>query len=408
MEPVRYGIIGINGYGRSHLDAVERLEDEELTHLAGVAEIYPERCRDKLDKLRSRGVNIYEDYREMLDAQDDLEVVSVPTPIPLHIPMATACFEKGIHVMLEKPPAVLVQDVDRLIESANEADCLCQVGFQNIADECARQLRERIADGQLGSIQDVVVVGTWRRLDSYYARAGWAGKVNLGGDWVLDGPLNNPLLHYIHEALFLTGQTATTTDRPLRVRAELYRAHPIQGEDTVCARATLESGARLHTYLTLCASEQRLPSIEIFGENGTAWWQPGGFSMTAQDEESECEGDRGGTIDPIRNFVRVVRGEDEQISPLSMTRNVILHNNGCYLSSGQIKPVPKQLVHRYESDRSGEKGETATEISGLMDIIARASRERKLFSELGVAWARETPEVELNFDHFDPSELLAE
>ena len=186
MRPFPYGIIGIGGYGAVHLAAIEALEKEGLARLRAVAEAFPERFRERLDGLRARGVHVYADYREMLREERELEVVSVPTPIPLHVPMALACFERGVHVMLEKPPAVLVQDVDRMLAAAERAGRLCQVGFQNVADGPARELKARVAHGELGAVRELVVTGLWRRLDGYYARASWAGRLRLGDAWVLD------------------------------------------------------------------------------------------------------------------------------------------------------------------------------------------------------------------------------
>jgi len=407
MDSVQYAIIGINGYGGTHLRAAEALEKEGFLTLRAVTEVFPERCREKLDELSARGVRIYDDYRDMLRSEKNLDAVSVPTPIPLHVPMTLAALERGCHVLLEKPPAVLVQDVDRMLEAVERSGRLCQVGFQNISDAMARELKQRLAAGEIGRVKDMVLVGPWRRLDSYYARAGWAGKLRLGGDWVLDGPLNNPLCHYVHEALFLACPREHATARPVRVQAELYRAHPIEGEDIVCARAELDGDAVLCTYLTLCSPESGPPTIEIVGENGTAKWKPGRYELDAGAGREEHESEPGTATRLMRNFLLALRGEEEPWSPLSETRNVILHNNGCFLSSGAIRPVPEDKVRRYTSEREGEEEQTATEVAGLMDIIAQASRERLLFSELGVEWAAGTRAVELDFEVFDPSPLVA-
>ncbi len=406
MAPLRCAIIGIDGYGAVHLDAAESLEREGLIVLRAVAEAFPERCREKLQELGSRGVRIYDDYREMLRDEDGLDIVSIPTPIHLHVPMALACFERGLHVMLEKPPAALVQDVDRMLEAAERHGRLCQVGFQNIADAAARELKDRLCAGAIGEVKEIVVRGFWRRFDGYYARANWAGKLRLDGEWVLDGPLNNPLCHYVHQALFLCCPREHETSRPLTVRAELYHAHPIEGEDIVCARAELEGGATVFTYLTLCAPEHHPANISITAETGKAFWTSGRYELEGRDGRSEGSGAGEGTLALIRNLARAAAGEEQLCSPLGATRNVILHNNGCFSSAGTIRPVPAEKVQRYTSQREGEEGEVLTEVQGLLAIMEEAARERRLFSEMDVEWAAETPTVQLDFDAFDPGPLL--
>ena len=406
MSQVRYAIIGVGGFGGVHLTAAEALEHEGLIKLCAVAEVFADRHKDKLDALRGRGVRVYTDHRDMLTKEPSIDIVSVPTPIHLHVPMTLACLERGCHVLLEKPPAVLVQDVDLLTRKAEQAGRLCQVGFQSTSDALARELKARLAEGEIGRVREIVVRGMWQRLDSYYARASWAGKLRVGDAWALDGPLNNPLCHYVHEALFLAGPMPHGTLRPVSVRAELYHAHPIEGEDIVCARAELEGGIVLHTYLTLCAPESQPTTVELVGEKGAAMWRPGYYELTGEAGRSEKQSEPGSTTALMRNLARAVNGGEELSSPLAVTRNVILHNNGCFKSSGHVRPVPGDKVRRYRPQKEGEVGDVATEVEGLPDIFERAARERLLFSEMGVEWAAETPTVEIDFDEFDPSPLL--
>jgi len=406
MASLDYGIIGIGGYGAAHLAAVHSLETEGLVRLQAVTEAFPHRCREALEELVSRGVRVYDDYREMLRAEKRLDIVSIATPLHLHMPMALACFERRLHVMLEKPPAVLVQHVDRMLEAAAARGCLCQVGFQSIADGAAVELKAKLSAGEIGCLREIVVRGFWRRTDGYYERADWAGRLRLGNEWVLDGPMNNPLSHYIHEALFLACPRERETARPLSVRAELYRAHPIEGEDIVCARAELEGGTTMCTYLTVCAPEHHPATIEIVGEKGTAFWTPGRYEVAGPGGCANGSASNEGAITLVRNLVRAVLDGTELQCPLSATRNVILHNNGCFKSCGLIRPVPADLVRRYRSEREGEAGQIATEVEGLMAIMEGCAQERRLFSEAGIEWAAQTPTALLDFDTFDPTPLL--
>jgi len=403
MDRLGYGIIGMGGWGVVHLRAVEALEREGEVTLRAVTTTSPDRHREKVDELLARGVRVYTDYLEMLQQERELDIVSIPAPIHLHVPMSMACFERGLHVMLEKPPAVLVQDVDRIVEAADRCRCLCQVGFQNVADPAARELKARIAAGEIGRVREMVVTVAWCRLDSYYTRARWAGRLRVGDDWVLDGPLNNPQCHYPHQALLVGCSREHDTLRPLTARAELYRAHRIEGEDILCARAELEEGVTLHTYLTLCAQDNYPPTIEVVGERGTAIWQLGRYEMKADAGHV----DRSFELDEValyRNLVRAVRGEEPLWSPPAATRNIILHNNGCFASTGVIRPLPEEKVRRTPTP----DGDVLTEVDALKSLIDQAAASRRLFSEMGVDWAVETPTVLLDFKSFDPSPLLGQ
>ena len=405
MDAVRFAIVGIHGWGVVHLRDIEGLEQEGLAELVAVSTRRPDRPSEKLDELRARGVRVYSDYRELLAGEPELEVLSLPTPLHLHVPMALTCFERGVDVLLEKPPAALVQDVDRIAAAAEAHGRLCQVGFQCVSDPSAQELKRRILGGEIGAVREVIVQGYWRRTDAYYERSSWAGKVRVGDSWVLDGPLNNPLCHYVQEGLFLAGPDANSTARPVSVQAELYRAHDIEGEDIACVRAELDGGARMLTYLTLCAPKHNPPSVQVIGERGRAKWSPGRYEIETQAgrEEHTSEGPTDGLF---RNLAAAVRSGEELISPVPTTRNVILHNNGCYASSGRVWRVPAEHVVRSVSTQEEEEGQIATDVSGLMEAFERAAAERKLFSEIGVEWAVPTKPVTTDFDEFDPSPLL--
>ena len=398
MRPLRWAVIGVGGYGRIHMDRVRAMTRQGQVELCAAAEIAQDAHKDLLAELRQAGVRVYNDYAEMLRAERP-DVTSVPTPIHLHLPMALAAFEQGSNVMLEKPPAVLVQHVDRMTAEASRRGLACQVGFQNVADAAARELKERLAAGEIGGIRELVVRGYWRRTDNYYRRAPWAGRTRLGGEWVLDGPLNNPLIHYVHEALFLAAGDMDETARPVAVQAELYRAHPIEGEDTVCARARLDGGALLCCYLTLCAAESSEPTVEIVGEAGRAAWRRGHYAIEGRSGRNERDGGRG---DLFMNLIRHLRGEEPLWSPVRAARNVILHNNGCFLSSGGVHAVPDRHVRRIPAP----DGDVATEVEGLIGLLEEAAAGRRLLSECGGGWAGGSREVALDFERFDPSPLF--
>ncbi len=401
METLQYAIFGVGGFANAHLSAAEELASEGLISIEAAAEPYQDQNKERLRELQNEGVSVYGDYRELLDSEDDLDIISVPTPIPLHRPMTVDVLESGANVFLEKPPAVLVQHIDEMQAAVERTGLMCQVGFQNMYDEAMRVVKQHIAAGVIGEVQEIVLEGYWRRTDNYYARSGWAGRTKLGDDWVLDGPLDNPLCHYIQNALYAVCPEPNQTARPASVQAELYHAHPIQGEDTVCARAELENGAIMHTYLSLCALGWNDPRVRVYGDKGEAEWRPGQFRVDGRDYVEEGEKPGGSTIMPMRNLVEAINGEAELESPLSATRNVILHNNGCYKSSGTIRDIPDTYVNRYEVD----DGDIATEVDGLMDELRHAADSRELLSERNVEWAVATDPVSVDFDEFHPEDL---
>ena len=84
---------------------------------------------------------------------------------------------------------------------------------------------------------------------SYYNRNDWAGRIKSdSGEWVLDSPANNAMAHYLHNALYVLGETPTTSARPISVQAELYRANPIENYDAAVLRVMTDKNVEVLFY----------------------------------------------------------------------------------------------------------------------------------------------------------------
>src|ERR1043166_4645805 len=112
MTKVRCGVIGVGGMGSGHCATIPRLEEVELT---AVCDIVPEVARAAAE---SHGVRGFERYEELLDS-GLVDMVLIATPHYFHTPIAIAAFERGLHVLSEKPIAVSVSDADRMIRAAD-------------------------------------------------------------------------------------------------------------------------------------------------------------------------------------------------------------------------------------------------------------------------------------------------
>ena len=390
MKPVSFGVVGVGGYARMHIYAVEVLEREGLGKLSSVVIRNPSKYRGEVARLEGKGVNIYRSFEDMLENEaGNVEIITLPVAIHQHKDMTIAALKTGFNVIVEKPPAVTIQDLDEMIRVERESPGFCAVGFQSQSECTVRSLKRRICEGELGEIREVVVKGRWRRLDSYYERNAWAGKFIYDGKYVLDGTVSNPLSHYLMNGLYFASMSWGEAANPVRVRAELYRAHRIEGEDTSCLEVEVENGARVFFFATLCGPTDEMPVHEVVGSKGVARWTKGqDVHIEYSDGRAEIIKDDGadGRIEVFRNAARYLRGADGEINcTLSMTRPFVLTLNGAYESAGAIRDIPK----RYLTIRR-EGGSVSTLINGIVKIIDEAFKQRKLYSDLGVEWAYPT------------------
>src|SRR5690606_6543634 len=105
--PIRIGIIGMGGFAGWHHNTIARLEERNLAKLVCTCDPHAAAFTTEQQtwRLSERGVCIFPDYRQMLDAcGKELDLLVVPTPINLHAEMHRAGVEAGIPVYLEKPP----------------------------------------------------------------------------------------------------------------------------------------------------------------------------------------------------------------------------------------------------------------------------------------------------------------
>ncbi|MEM3135018.1 MAG: gfo/Idh/MocA family oxidoreductase, partial [Candidatus Bathyarchaeia archaeon] len=210
----------------------------------------------------------------------------------------------------------------------------------------------------------------------------------------------NPLAHYLMSSLFFASRERMKVAYPLRVRAELYRGHRIEGEDTSCLEVEVEGGARVFFFATLCSPFQSDPSQRIIGTKGVIDWTFGNDAYIRYADGSVeviREDGRDERVELFRNVIRYLRGLDENIScPLVMTRPFVLALNGAYESARQIKQIPDEFIIRRKEGDS-----ISTIIVGIDEIINRAFEERRLFSDLGVEWAYKTEHFSLeNYKYF--------
>ncbi len=380
------GIIGINGFGKVHVENVLKLAAKGKVKCVAFADVEVDRQDEQYQELIALDAKHYRDYNEMLDNHKELDFVTIATPIHLHKPMAIDALNKGFNVFLEKPPAVTIQDIDEIIGVANKRGQLCEVNFQTITGKAFRILVEKLRKGQLGDIEKVVGVGMWKRTQAYYQRTPWAGKLVHNSNYVLDGSITNPLAHLLYNCLIVAGSGDACTAIPKKVQAELYKGHLIEGEDTSCIRINTVNGVEIMFYTTLCHTGQDVPYIKVYGSKGQAVWH---YNNTLELEyndgprESYEFEEEDLFLNKLLGFIEALEGKDIGLnSSIHKCRNFVLACNGAFESSGEIINIPDEYLTIKPEDNT-----IATNIKSIDKIIEEAAKQGKLFSEISIEWA---------------------
>ncbi len=259
MSLPKVAVVGVHGHGGSHLRTVADLETRGLARLSAVVD-----PREPADAPASWFASLGDLLSADADALPD--VVVLATPIHTHLPLARAAMEAGIDVLLEKPTTASLAEHAELVAVAERTGRLCQVGFQTFGSHALPAVADMIARGEVGQVTGIGAVGTWVRTTAYWARSPWAGRRRMGDRAVVDGVVTNPLAHAVATALWIGG-ARTSTDIAY-VNTDLWRANPIEADDTSSLRAVGTDGTRYGFGLTLCAAERTPARVIVQGTEG--------------------------------------------------------------------------------------------------------------------------------------------
>ena len=91
---------------------------------------YSQRYASRRLKAYKQEVNVYEDYREMLEKEKALDAVIVASPDWMHAEHAIACLQAGKHVYCEKEMSNSLEKARQMVLTARQTGKLLQIGHQ--------------------------------------------------------------------------------------------------------------------------------------------------------------------------------------------------------------------------------------------------------------------------------------
>lgn len=398
-KPLNIATIGCCGYAGFLIDRLAELPDDCLlvAVTARPAEF------ETAQKFRKQGVAVYASADELFSHLSPVEcpAVIIPTSIESHFEYTKKAVECGFHVLLEKPPVATIQDLDRLIDLQRQSGKFIPVNFQYLFSPMTQQLKTRLAWGEFGAVRTVRASALWTRPESYFFRNHWSGCLQTHGHWVLDGTIGNPLAHLLAEALYLATPKPGMAE-PISIQAELYHANEIESEDTSCLRIKTKEQVIIFYCASLCSKEMMPVLCEIETDMAVIRlmdfyrleivWRDGRIETTETPDHDNC-------IDRrimLKVLIDALIKNERPMITVEECRPYVLALNGAFESSGI--PTSISTVEMQPTDQG-----PVCCIQGLLELIAKAFREQRLFSEIGAVWARPGAPVELSGYDFFPS-----
>jgi len=185
----------------------------------------------------------------------DIDIVVVATPHDLLAPIAAAAAGHGKHVLIEKPGARSVAELDLVAEAARRSGALVRVGFNHRYHRALRKAREIFDSGVLGSLMFI------------RGRYGHGGRVGYGEEWRAQpaisggGELIDQGMHLIDLARWFLGEFVKVQGSI----ATYFWDMAVEDNGFLLLRTARGQTAFLHAS---CTEWKNLFSFEIYGRTG--------------------------------------------------------------------------------------------------------------------------------------------
>jgi predicted dehydrogenase len=175
-DEIRVGLIGAGEQGRVLLESCLRIPGVRIAALCDIWEYSRQYASGYLGKYGQKPV-VYQDYRDMLAKEKNLDAAVVASPDWVHAEHANACMEAGLHVYCEKEMSNSLEKARTMVATARRTKKLLQIGHQRRSNPryihaIDRLMREKKLLGRVGE-----AYAQWNR--SKADMLGWPKKYTI-------------------------------------------------------------------------------------------------------------------------------------------------------------------------------------------------------------------------------------
>jgi len=258
-DPIRVGVLGAGGIAQvAHLPVLRKLPGVEVAAI----------CDNDVGKAQALAARFevkdtYDDIEEVL-RYANVDVVVICTPNHLHEIHVTSALAAGVHVLCERPLALTLAGVERVLAASDKYGKRVMVGMNHRFRSDVQAVRGFLAGGDLGPLQ--AVRGGWYTFQPSRQMLGW----RLRREQDAGRSLLAALLPLIDLAMWLAGRQT-----PKRISAHQTRSRKDAVEDMGSALIVCENSVSI----TMDVSWRHLGEgerfwFDIVGAKGSAMIQP--------------------------------------------------------------------------------------------------------------------------------------
>lgn len=389
-KPVAVILVGIGGMGFFYLKSLLKDFHPHEVNLQGTVDPYPERS-GLFSELKNLNIPVFSSLEELFQNQPSPELTIISSPLHFHVRQSCLALQKGSHVLCEKPLAATVQDADSLIQLEKRSGNWVMIGYQWSFSDAIQSLKKDILKGLFGRPLRFKSLCLWHRDLKYYRRCDWAGKIKApDGSWILDSPANNAMAHYLHNLLYLAGDSQISSSSPVEITAEANRAYPIESYDTVACRAFTQNQVEILFYASHAVKDDRGPVFQLEFSEAQVGYDASKGIIEAVSKQGKRKKYGSPDIDPMKKLNYAVQMVKQRLPVLcgsEAARAQTLSINGIQESASGITAFPDNMIDN--------KSKTSRNVRGLEDLLTRCYQDNTLPSESGLNWSKKGKRMDL-------------
>lgn len=187
---LRHASFGASGMAAADIEAILKAPNIKLV---AVADVDLSRATDLQKKFPD--LKLYQDWRQLLSQEKDIDTVNVSTPDHMHAPIGMSAMQLGKHVYGQKPLTHEIYETRQLTEFARQNHLVTQMGIQIHSASEYRLAVRLIQDLAIGKVREV---HTWsnKKWGDSTARPDRTDPVpkRLNWDWWLGVAADRPFI----------------------------------------------------------------------------------------------------------------------------------------------------------------------------------------------------------------------
>jgi predicted dehydrogenase len=143
---IKIGIIGFGRMGITHYSIINSHPRVKVTGVSDKSGLILSLLKKNIPEI-----SIYSDYTGLLQ-EEKIDAVLVCTPPDLHYQIIKSCYDRGIHVFVEKPFTTKYSEAKELSELFLHKELVNQVGYVNRYNDVFKKVKHFISNGLIGDI----------------------------------------------------------------------------------------------------------------------------------------------------------------------------------------------------------------------------------------------------------------